>query len=256
MSVILDHYIWLRTFNLGNILDFGVLFAAPALWSVLFLLSLRGPSLLSSMPSLDPRFHPVNPIILDPRPTRRLKDQARRRNLRRKRNRTISRTARLSRFHLAQWHAAQRQTLPVDHGIYFQEENATAKCRNYLPHQNHGCCRRFQHPGVYHPGGHRPRNFSCKQKPRHDSGPRPNRGGSSSRSPRGGPGRGNPGHTSSGRTNPGHGRSQSAPTPPSPISLTRLHTWRALLNQLTIATSSFNILLLVKPKWTLKTVSL
>ena len=39
-----------------------------------------------------------------------------------------------------------------------------------------------------------------------------------------------------------------------PISLARLHTWRALLNQLTIATSSFNILLLVKSKWTLKTV--
>ena len=41
-----------------------------------------------------------------------------------------------------------------------------------------------------------------------------------------------------------------------PISLARLHTWRALLNQLTIVTSSFNILLLVKPKWTLKIVSL
>ena len=41
-----------------------------------------------------------------------------------------------------------------------------------------------------------------------------------------------------------------------PISLTRLHAWRSLLKQLTIATSSFNILLLVKPKWTLKTVSL
>ena len=119
VSSFLTYYIWIRSFTSGNILEFGALFAAPALWLSLLFLSFCGLSNLSSVATLDPRFGPANPFVPDLHPTRRLKEQARRQTLRRQHRKQIQYTSQLFRLHLAQWYAAQRQRQPPNHGLYF-----------------------------------------------------------------------------------------------------------------------------------------
>ena len=121
VSLIFTNFICLRALTFGDLLDFGGLFAAPAIWLSLLFLSLRGQSILSSATPHDPRFHPPDPFIPDLLPARHLKDQARRRALCHQHKRDVPHTSQFCCLHLAQcWHASQRR--PAPHGIFLEGE--------------------------------------------------------------------------------------------------------------------------------------
>mmetsp|Transcript_6141 Transcript_6141/g.12451 ORF Transcript_6141/g.12451 Transcript_6141/m.12451 type:complete len:415 (+) Transcript_6141:878-2122(+) len=72
------YHIWFRSLTVGHLLDAGVLIVTPISWVAILMLS---PSLRN--PTLDPRFHPIDPFVPDSRDVRRRKERHRRRNLNR-----------------------------------------------------------------------------------------------------------------------------------------------------------------------------
>lgn len=63
----------------------------------------------SGHPTLDPRFHPIDPFLPDSRDIRRRKERHRRRNLNRQRNAMRRRADKLCQTQLQQWQRRQHQ---------------------------------------------------------------------------------------------------------------------------------------------------